>query len=68
MRGEEVEVGKLLIVNCINRIHKKMSLAKHKFSEFNKKRKFTNLFTFMCKFHYSAFSTDINVDITYLTH
>jgi len=45
MRGEEVEVGKLLIVNCINRIRKIMSLAKHKFSEFNKKN--TSLVNFL---------------------
>ena len=37
-RGDEVEVGKLLIVNYINRISKNMSLAKHCFSEFNKKK------------------------------
>ena len=34
-RGDEVEVGKLLIVNYINRISKNMSLAKHCFSEFS---------------------------------
>ena len=41
MRGEEVEVGKFLIINCINRIRKNVSLAKHKFSEFKKKYKFS---------------------------
>ena len=38
MRGDEVEVGKILIVICINKIRKNLSLANHCFSEFNKKK------------------------------
>jgi len=37
MRGDEVYVRKLLIVNVINKLRNKMSLAKQKFSGFNKK-------------------------------
>ena len=37
-RGDEVEVGKILIVIFIYKIRKNLSLAKHCFSEFNKKK------------------------------
>ena len=37
IQGDEVEVEKLLIVLFINRMRKNMSLAKRRFSEFNKK-------------------------------
>jgi len=37
IQGDEVEVKKLLIVIFINRMRKNISLAKHRFSEFNKK-------------------------------
>ena len=32
-RGDEVKVGKLLIVNFLRRLRNKKSLEKHKFSE-----------------------------------
>ena len=38
IQGDEVEVEKLLIVIFINRMRKNMSLAKRRFSEFNKKK------------------------------
>jgi len=42
IRGDEVQIEKLLIVIFINRMRKNMSLAKHRFSEFNKKNDLAN--------------------------
>ena len=50
IQGDEVEVEKLLIVIFINRMRKNMSLAKRRFSEFNKNKCRFSEFSLVLKF------------------